>query len=272
MKKKISALLVAMAILASPAFINQAKAVDVGIGVTTMYQFWEPSWSDVYDKVEVESFPVYGITGTISFYDNWSFSLTGIYGKSEGKIIEEGQGISGYYRYEINQDIERFDVDAVLSYWLSSRFSIFTGLKFISLDFGAKEVSLSYSGPYNIDGFDDHAAMSGAGIGFGLGYNQPLIQQILYLSFNISAVYLNTYYALFWVNPDQEISYENDQNYHTYGINTTLSLSYYIEAMSTAIVFGSRYQHLKYKAVGEERYNMGDDILYGITLSAMYYF
>ncbi len=64
----------------------------------------------------------------------------------------------------------------------------------------------------------------------------------------------------------------DDKDYYEYGLNTNLSLSYYIEAASTTNSLGGRYQYIKTEYKGS---NPGPDeknCFYGVTLSLIYNF
>jgi len=252
-----------IAIVASPVML---RAAQWSLGVTSMYMFWEPSWNGTYDTAEVDPFMLYGAIGSVSFSKNWTFSLVGMFGTGEGRLEHEYLGT----KTEVEQDMMRFDLDAILSYRFHERFSFFGGLKYIDWNFDANSVTVN-NVPAN-NNYDDHAGAHGMGVGFGLSYNHPIIAQKLFLIANVSFVYMDLYYALFIQGTMQNQNFENDQNYRAYGFNTTLSLSYYFESLSTAIALGGRYQRLSYSAVDEDYYNMDDDILYGITFSVIYYF
>jgi hypothetical protein len=55
------------------------------------------------------------------------------------------------------------------------------------------------------------------------------------------------------------------------GVNTSLSLAYYIEPASTTINLGGRYQYIRTK-YEENTDCMDENHFYGITLSATYSF
>ncbi|HNX23893.1 MAG TPA: hypothetical protein PKG60_07565 [Spirochaetota bacterium] len=73
-----------------------------------------------------------------------------------------------------------------------------------------------------------------------------------------------------WGNEENSGSgYSKTSKSKDYGLNSTLSIAYYINSASTTISLGGRYQYLK---MDYEDQDTTDTKFYGITLSATYSF
>ncbi len=141
-----------------------------------------------------------------------------------------------------SSDIERFDSDTTLNYSINRFIKIFGGAKV-----------MGFTQP-------DFSHIS-AGPALGVGLTLPLGGNFFVLA-NVSGMYN---YA--W-------QHENSVNLNAVvpGVNTTLSLAYYIEKASTTITLGGRFQyfHISYDDLPSD-YDM-DHYFYGATLSAVYSF
>jgi len=273
MKKFFITLLIIISAFSVPATLHAAQW---GLGVTTLYNAWEPSWDGFYDSTETDPILVYGIVLSVSFLENFNFNLLAMAGESDGDVTQTGTGVSGPYTADIGMKISRNDIDAVLSYRLFERFSIFCGFKYLVLDVSPENYTLTYnSTTVKSDEGNSGGAIKGIGGGVGLSYSHPVIAQKLYAILNASFIYLQSDVDFASFDPDATDQFMHDgpvAEYRTYGANATLSLSYYIESFSTALVIGGRYQYLRYSAIDEDIYSLKDDIMYGLTLSAVYYF
>jgi hypothetical protein len=89
----------------------------------------------------------------------------------------------------------------------------------------------------------------------------------LFLLGNISAMYLWGKFKYY--NPVTPTS-SGTEDIKEYGINSSLSLAYYIAPASTTISLGGRYQY--YKGSTSENNWEFKNKLYGITLTATYTF
>lgn len=152
-----------------------------------------------------------------------------------------------YGRFSDNRgsdNIERFDSDTALNYSINRYLKIFGGLKFM----GFTQPNFSH---YS------------AGPALGLGLTLPLGGSF-YLLGNLSGMYN---YA--WQDDSQGKSEAVEP-----GLNSTLSLAYYIEKASTTVTLGGRFQYFKidYQSVSDEYTRNMDHYFYGTTLSVVYSF
>ncbi|MCL1864765.1 MAG: porin family protein [Spirochaetes bacterium] len=161
---------------------------------------------------------------------NDDFNLTFVY--LYGKFDFEKPGVK--------TKLKRSDSDLAVNYRLSDYFKVFAGIKYLAASMTEFE----------------HTAY---GPGLGLSAALPLYKNIFLLG-TLSGFYL-------WA--DQEEGGVNS-NPHDYGINTMLSIAYYIAPASTTVSLGGRYQYLKHKV--DEDTGPDSEKFYGITLTATYTF
>ena len=95
----------------------------------------------------------------------------------------------------------------------------------------------------------------------GLGYTLLLSENIFLLA-NLSGFYL-------WAEEENKSPTQPTVKYDAkqYGINSTLSIAYYIASASTTINIGGRYQYMKIDRDGKDN---NKHEFYGITLMATY--
>lgn len=120
--------------------------------------------------------------------------------------------------------------------------------------------------------------------GLGAGFSLPLLGAI-YLLGNASCIYtkaslkivkdVDGIFATFNGVKSNKLPGMDPgvQFYNAIGFNSTLSLSYYFEAINTSIVLGGRYQMIRYNRVDNDPYHVrSDDIYYGAMFSVISYF
>lgn len=152
---------------------------------------------------------------------------------------------------ELKFDMSRIDSDITVNYNLNDYFKIFSGVKYMSYKFDVEDSDLTVK----------HNSL---GPGAGVSAIFPLVENF-YLIGSIGGLYL-------WGEEKAESDdFMEKLKYNDYGINSSLSLSYYIDPVSTTISLGARYQYI------ETKYETGTDPtdknhFYGITLSAIYSF
>ena len=211
-----------------------------GIDVTIGATTWY-SWWDFERSmrtIDIDPAFLYGPVLSVKLNEDFNFTFAYLYGKFYYKNKESGNGY-----------INRNDSDLALNYRLNDYFKIFAGIKY-----------MAFSEP----GFD-HGCY-----GPGLGFSSTVpVSQNIYLIANISGFYL-------W-GDEEKFQGAAKSDCSEYGINSTLSLAYYITAASTVISIGGRLQYFK-TDYGDSVDTAGDPIpeinhmFYGLTLTATYTF
>ena len=231
----------------------KAHAIDISVGATTWYSWWDWNHMDSLADLKVDPTFLYGPALSVKFNDDFNLTFIYLYGKF--KVNVEGDDAGEDWK----MSIKRRDSDLALNYRLNDYFKIFAGIKYMTYLF-----SLPMSdGNFTLE-------QNGIGPGLGLSAAYPMLEN-LFLIGNISCMYL-------WgdekiVNKKQESKSDIKQ----YGINSSLSIAYYIEPASTVISLGGRYQYYKtaYYNIDKDDWellNAYKDKFYGITLTATYSF
>ena len=173
--------------------------------------------------------PGFLIGPAMSIKMNNDYNLTFVY--LYGKFTATDDDGENYKR-------KRYDSDLALNYRLNNYFKAFGGLKY----FGYKSSSARTE-------FDAY------GPGFGLSCTYPIIQNLFALG-TLSGFVL-------WSTEDSAAS--GKDHYASYGLNSNLSLAYYIAHESIAVSVGWRYQYFRYGLDGAEMFH-------GLTMMATYSF
>jgi len=255
-------------------------AVNFGAGLISYYGKWLPAFRDNMDSCDTELYGMIGPALSVSFLDKWTLSglfLMPITGAGFPiKYSYSGTGDSGDYTVSADTIVERADMDITLTYNLGNGFKIFGGYKWFHQGYSGSDSSpaeFTYNGTTSdLDDLCESSKLNANGVGLGGSYAYRITENMSLIT-NISLIYLKTkvQYPELAFDPDT-LTYPGTVTYNVYGTNATISLSYYIEAMSTAVTVGLRYQYLKYFADGDNSYNLSDDQYYAITMSAMYFF
>jgi len=256
----------------------KAHTVDISVGATTWYTWWdfnvdETSWNgSQFLDVDKAAF-MYGPTLALKIMDDFSITFVFLYGKFEMTEDIPANALFGYWPpvdYHADLKYKRRDSDLAFNYKLNDYFKLFAGIKY-----------LGFQLPYRtfVPGEPDADIKHfGYGPGLGVGVTYPIIDNIFLLG-NISGIYLWGKEKLSGSNTSAN---EYSEKYNEYGINSSLSIAYYIAPASTAISLGGRYQYVRTLYEGTERVenwefevtklsNISSHI-YGITLSATYTF
>jgi len=209
------------------------------------------------------------------------------------------QGSESYStKFTSNTSYKRRDADFALNYRLNDYFKLFIGAKYMAYkaEFLGKMRVIGSAGGDIVD-YTGNKEPRACGPGLGLNCTLPVIDNLFILG-TLSGFYLwgkekgrleiiySEYNATNLVG-----KFCNDKfNYKEYGINSNLSIAYYITNISTAISLGGRLQYFKtdcgnikdlltstanlaYGGYGYGIHN-GNKIqkIYGITLTATYSF
>jgi len=234
MKKK--TLTIAFLTLISISFLHvKANAADISVGATTWYSWWDMDNENSSSDPDIDPAFLYGPALSVKFNNDFNLSFVFLYGKFD---LQEEEG---------KEEVTRMDSDLAINYRLNSYLKLFLGGKYMS---------------YTQDNGFKHA---GLGPGAGISAVIPVGLNFFLLG-NASALYL-------WGEEDQTDESDNDvtAKYNEYGLNTSLSLAYYIAPASTTLSIGGRYQYFKTEYEDD---NLGDmkHKFYGITAAATYSF
>ena len=211
-------------------------AVDITVGATTWYTWWDVTQRGSTKEMDPEF--LYGPALAVKFNEDFNLTFIYLYGKfdfpNEDGTIDK---------------LKRTDSDLALNYMLNDYFKIFGGVK------------------YNTYSISGHMDFWGVGPGLGLGYTFPLGENLFLLA-NFSGFYL-------WAQEkDEHGSGKPTEKFDAkeYGINSTLSIAYYIASASTTINIGGRYQYFKIDYDDDKNGGNMKHKFYGITLTATYTF
>jgi hypothetical protein len=211
---------------------SSLNAADLSVGATAWYTAWDYE-DDASDSPEYSPSFLYGPVFALSMTERFSLSFVFLYGEFDMDIVSE------------TMPIKRYDSDLALNYRITDYFKLFLGCKYAGFTWGT-------------DG--KHQAI---GPGAGISAVIPLGGD-LYLLGNASGLYL-------WGEEESGDDFNDpDSKYNEFGINSSLSIAYYIVPASTTISIGRRYQYFKtsYEKITDELTHH----FYGITAAATYSF
>ena len=241
-------------------------ALDITLGATTWYAQSEQYYTQNKDAYYMQDAPIksepaflYGPTLAVRLSNDFSLTFVFLYGTFKTK--------RDYGTLKSDSKYWRNDSDLVLNYKLNDYFKIFAGVKYFSYAITPADTDNS---TFRIKKIDAHTSY---GAGTGLSATVPLVGSLFCLG-TVSGLYL-------WGTDKVKIEdYSTGNNkrsvnngYNEYGINSTLSLAYYIAPASTVISLGGRFQYLMADYKKNDIYL--DSIkftIYGVTLTATYTF
>ena len=241
---------------------DKLHAVDITAGATTWY-----AWMKQYYKTQVltnskydinnHSTWLYGPALSVKFNDD--FNLTFIY--LYGKFILSQRLMEGDFDDDSDCDynFKRSDLDLAINYRLNDYFKVFSGIKYLSRKIDR------IGTPPTINGYVHDVENKGYGPGLGISATYPITNNIFLLG-TISGFYLWCKESKRY-NPSISDPLETIKtDYNDYGINSGLSIAYYIAPVSTTISLGGRFQYIK----ADSDYDTSK--FYGVTLTATYTF
>ena len=207
---------------------------------------------------------LYGPTLSVKFNEDFNLTFVFLYGRFNYKNQDPNDST------DFKSD--RIDVDIALNYRLSEYFKLFGGIKYLSFDM--------MRGPYypetdTFSQYNEHRGLHiSSGLGLGLSATIPISENIFLLG-TLSGFYLTNIgkekIVLFDYYIEETIN-SFKAEYCDYGINSQVSIAYYIAHVSTAISLGARIQYFETKYNNDEYPVTIKHIIYGITLSATYSF
>ena len=265
-------------------------SLEMNAGLVLWYAKWSPHWEDEFRDVfadetteksqfKMDNSYIYG--PVISFKLSEKFSVSGnfLYGKYEASCLKmwyEGQPRI----IQSKMDVEKYDLDLVLSYSLFKYSQLFTGFKYQHYNLNETQQGL-----YQISGspFTRELVSNSYGPGLGIGISVPLADTFSVL-WNLSGIMLISKIQDEWGDNSGANPPTYTYNMHAYGGNTTIALAYFVPDANITFVTGFRYQYLKYKqkSVSKDNYDPGDefrfprnynnksDTFMGISISVLY--
>ena len=245
-------------------FGGNAYAVDITAGATTWYAWGRQYYTqkdniDNYDA-DIKSDPafLYGPALSVKFNDDFNLTFVYLYGKFSA-VKNDGS----------KADFKRNDSDLALNYKLNDYFKVFIGAKYLSYDIIPVKDNFWGAMSFKVKDMDPHTSY---GPGLGASATIPIIGNIFGLA-TISGLYL-------WGNEKVDITDGFNENprslkigYNEYGINSNISIAYYIAQYSTVISLGSRFQFIM-ADYDDNEIHLSDIkfMIYGVTLTATYTF
>ncbi len=238
MKKSLlfASVLLCMVVLLS----SNGSAMDLSAGATTWY-VWNKTTSPAFTQ-DTASTLYWGPVMSARLSDDFSLSFVFLYGQFDNRRQEDETAVVFF-------DQTRMDSDLTLNYSLNTYFKIYLGGKYMRNKFTMPEYDYTLT-------HDSYGPGAGISVVLPLGYN-------FYILGNAGGLYLLG---------TEKASRTSDKDYYEYGFNTSLSLSYYIEAASTTISLGGRYQYIKTAYKGSDPDPDEKNYFYGVTLSLIYNF
>ena len=280
MKKIGIMFLLICSLISTSAMISPARAADWGVGLVSNIAWWQPSFRSEYENFEIDPLFLWGPAVSVSLWESWSVSvliLQNLINMSPSHYERSFSGSNGPGYLETETDTVRIDFDFTLGYSLTDNLSLFLGYKYLLLDFDTTETTITrgsytFSNGKNIEETGSPSIVSNSAA-CGLSIVFPVFNGLM-ITFNSSVLYSHSEIDLKSFpekSPGVIGDAENPNGYQGIGANGTLSLSYFIESMSTSVSVGGRFQYITYFARGDAP-DLADDYFYGILVSAMYLF
>ena len=256
-------LLAFMAIAIGIIIPSKVYAVDISVGATTWYSWWDPVSTSGGSSVEIDPAFLYGPALSVKFNDDFNLTFIFLYGEFDATMVADGDSSGGSTKVTS----KRRDSDLALNYRLNNYFKLFGGIKYMGYKY-SMDIFHSGYGWFNFK--VDH---SGFGPGLGISAAYPILDNLFFLA-SISGIYL-------WGDEEEKLPWAKEKTeFKEYGMNSSVSIAYYIAPASTVISLGGRFQYYK-TAYGDHSGEDGDpdddpvdekNKFYGITLTATYNF
>ena len=202
--KRYTSVSCAAALAMTLMFTAAAQAADLSVGASTWYSWWR-----FEEGNRTETFDpalLYGPVLALGFGGRWSLSTIFLYGRFN-MDNEDSK----------SEKIDRYDSDTAVNYSINRYVKFFGGAKFMGYDMQGSSFS--------------HMALGPA---LGVGVTLPLSDSF-FLLWNASG-------ALLFGKHKDAGSDGKRSGYTEPGLNTNLSLAWYVESASTTITLGFRYQ------------------------------
>ena len=243
---------------------GKVYAFDVTVGATTWYAWGQQNYSQKddasnYDST-IKSDPalLYGPALSVKFSDDFNMTFVFLYGNFDATKNDGSKS-----------NFKRSDSDLALNYRLNNYLKVFVGAKYLKYDIIPVKDNTSGLDDFRIKDMKPHTSY---GSGIGLNAAVPITDNIFALA-TLSGLYLFGNEKIVKTDPLGNNPKDLKIGYHEYGVNTNLSLAYYIAPASTVISLGGRFQYLVADYKKNEIYlDSIQFMIYGVTLTATYTF
>lgn len=256
---------------------NTSQAVDFNLGLYSFYAFWEPSCKNQAKDYKCEPFLLWGPFVSVTFFQKLGFSFLALQNytsMAETSYVLEGVGEVSAYPYKVKAETKtaRLDLDFTVSYKITPALGLFAGYKWTM--YGEEEYEHTCEPAVFTVDVENVSDNMYQGPALGFTYTFALTGS-LFLTAGGSFIYVVGEYTP--IRGFEELSaghlYDEEIDksifgYKGIGGNATLNLSYYIDAISTSIILGGRFQAFKYYA-DSDLADITNDYFYGVTLAAV---
>jgi hypothetical protein len=292
MMRRVITIITAAVILCSAA-AGEARAAGFQLGVTFWYAWWEPmfknwltqgfySGAPLQRLVHNYSFapaPLMGPVLGIDFNDRVNLTAIFVTGKYRfrSSMLEYGPIGSGLF-VPSHQDvgIDKYDLDTALNISINRYVKILVGFKYQNYSY-TKTSLFNVASLSEVQFSNDVVTNHGLSAGFGAGFTFRLFRN-LFAMWNLSARYQRPIILIRHKELTMlggfplPVDVKSLPSYNSVGANSTLSLAYLMEDLSTTLSLGFRYQYL-YNFGTDEQYiklNKQSDHFYGVTVALVY--
>ena len=250
--------LLSLGILISILMPPNIYALDITVGATTWYAWWDGKYEKKNQSVtggerefNISTDPtfLYGPALSLKFNEDFNLTFVYLYGKFEQSDFKKLSGMMGTVYDTADTIYKRTDADIALNYRLNDYLKIFAGIKYMAYkaEFSGTQSDIPYVVFIKYTGHNEPTAY---GPGLGLNCTLPVIDNLFILG-TLSGFYLwgkEKDYVKIIVDssyPSVGNNLNDKFNYKEYGINSNLSIAYYITSISTVISLGGRLQYFK---------------------------
>ncbi len=263
---------------------KKSEAADLSLGITSYYVFYEPYWQKIYSDFKIEPAFLTGPIVNLSFCDNWNLSFLFVYSIKQfsasytdsGTHIPGASADTGDYYIKYRSDVARYDASLALGYSFKKYYRIFGGIK-SAYTLTENEINIKESSNVtNVNSsFNYNSSNTPLGLALGGGFSIP-VSESMYISANGSLLYSVSELRITTVETIERPDIDENKlyDYHGYGGNATLQLSYPVSSINTTFSLGGRYEILYMIADAADPFGVSgeSDRYYGIIFSAIYTF
>ena len=260
---------------------RESKAMSVGVGPYVWYAWWQPSFLSTLTyrnermirttRVGADIPPAIMIGPAFSLKINETISWSTIFIAGNYNMNAFGFAYSGsLWVYKSAVKIQRYDVDTVLNFTITDYMKFYFGIKYQHFDYIQDILITTFRLQLNDI---EYNSVSGA---FGISLNWHLGNSF-FLIFNLSAMYQHLFIDQTGFDRQWAITIptSDSTSFHGFGGNSTISIAYVIQPISTIVNIGIRYQYLYFLGFGDSEFPNLDkesDHFYGLVFSVLYTF
>jgi hypothetical protein len=217
-------------------FSKSLLAVDVSVGVSSWYTTWIMTPEDTENQGKSKMGPelMIGPAVSVQLAKDWAVSSVVLI-SSKYEMPEENGTLH----------LTRTDSDTTLNYSINRYFKVFPGIKFMRFSF-------------------PNGYHQSVGPGFGCGVTLPILESLFFIA-NGSGSYL---FGKHKGGGDGD----STLGFNEYGYNVNASFAYYINAISTTVSLGYRYQYFYTNYTSATDQSDLNHVFRGFTASIVYSF